>query len=53
MPITDVAFSMALILSQSLKDADESDVPFEMVSLLKSGLVSDEMSYFSRAASPA
>lgn len=44
---------MGLILSKSLKDVDKSDVPFEVVSLLKAGLVSDKMSYFSCVALPA
>lgn len=52
-PIADVAFTMMLILSKSLKDVDKSDVPFETVSLLKSGLLSDEVSYFSCAVLPA
>lgn len=52
-PIADEAFPMTLTLSNSLKDVDKSDMPFERVSLLKSGLVSKEMSYFSCAALPA
>lgn len=52
-PITDVAFTMALILSKSLKDIDKRDMTFEVLAWLESGLVSDGMSYFSCAALPA
>jgi hypothetical protein len=44
---------MAFMVPQSLTDVDKSDVPFEIISLLKAGLVSDEMSYIPCATLPA